>query len=121
VPGMKVTPNAAMRARDVSRPRPEHLAEAEAAEARYLSGQRGSPAAGPGQEGGPRASRGAGRRDATRGGAAAEDGAARAQGGARDDGPDGGAGGGAPSQGGGDADGRRRRRITRAGRGRAAR
>ena len=29
---MKLTPNAAMRARDVSRPRAEHLAEAEAAE-----------------------------------------------------------------------------------------
>jgi len=35
VPAMKLTPNAAMRARDVSRPRAEHLAEAEAAEARY--------------------------------------------------------------------------------------
>jgi len=34
VPAMKLTPNAAMRARDVSRPHPEHLAEAEAAEAR---------------------------------------------------------------------------------------
>jgi hypothetical protein len=33
VPAMKLTPNAAMRARDVSRPRAEHLAEAEAAEA----------------------------------------------------------------------------------------
>ena len=33
VPAMKLTPNAAMRARDVSRPRPEHLAEAEVAEA----------------------------------------------------------------------------------------
>ena len=32
VPAMKLTPNAAMRARDVSRPRAEHLAEAEAAE-----------------------------------------------------------------------------------------
>jgi len=32
---MKLTPNAAMRARDVSRPHAEHLAEAEAAEARY--------------------------------------------------------------------------------------
>jgi hypothetical protein len=30
---MKLTPNAAMRARDVSRPRPEHLAEAEASAA----------------------------------------------------------------------------------------
>ena len=35
MPTMKVTPNAAMRARDVSRPHAEHLAEAEAAEARY--------------------------------------------------------------------------------------
>jgi hypothetical protein len=43
VPGMKLTPNAAMRARDVSRPRPEHLADAEAAEARAAgSVERGS-------------------------------------------------------------------------------
>ena len=35
MPAMKLTPNAAMRARDVSRPHAEHLAEAEAAEARY--------------------------------------------------------------------------------------
>ena len=35
MPAMKLTPNAAMRARDVSRPRAEHLAEAEAAEASY--------------------------------------------------------------------------------------
>jgi hypothetical protein len=34
VPAMKLTPIAAMRARDVSRPRAEHLAEAEEAEAR---------------------------------------------------------------------------------------
>ncbi len=34
MPGMKLTPNTAMRARDVSRPRAEHLAEAEAAEAK---------------------------------------------------------------------------------------
>ena len=34
MPAMKLTPNAAMRARDVSRPHAEHLAEAEAAEAR---------------------------------------------------------------------------------------
>ena len=33
MPAMKLTPIAAMRARDVSRPRAEHLAEAEAAEA----------------------------------------------------------------------------------------
>jgi hypothetical protein len=37
---MKLTPNAAMRARDVSRPRPEHLAEAEAAEASAAPGSR---------------------------------------------------------------------------------
>jgi len=43
VPAMKLTPNAAMRARDVSRPRPEHLADAEAAEARAAgSSERGS-------------------------------------------------------------------------------
>ena len=40
MPAMKLTPNAAMRARDVSRPRPEHLAEAEAAEASIASGSR---------------------------------------------------------------------------------
>jgi hypothetical protein len=39
VPAMKLTPNAAMRARDVSRPRAEHLAEAEAAEARESAGR----------------------------------------------------------------------------------
>jgi len=33
VPAMKLTPNTAMRARDVSRPHAEHLVEAEAAEA----------------------------------------------------------------------------------------
>ena len=40
MPAMKLTFNAAMRARDVSRPRAEHLAEAEAAEARYAGGSR---------------------------------------------------------------------------------
>ena len=35
MPAMKLTFNAAMRARDVSRPRAEHLAEAEGAEARH--------------------------------------------------------------------------------------
>ena len=48
VPAMKLTPNAAMRARDVSRPRAEHLAEAEAAEVRGSAGRespgRGRPA-----------------------------------------------------------------------------
>jgi hypothetical protein len=37
---MKVTTSAAMRARDVSRPRPEHLAEAELAEASAAAGSR---------------------------------------------------------------------------------
>src|SRR5579859_3956871 len=40
VPAMKLTPNAAMRARDVSRPRAEHLADVEAAEARTGGGAR---------------------------------------------------------------------------------
>ena len=40
MPVMKLTPNAAMRARDVSRPRPGHLAEAEAAEASAAPGSR---------------------------------------------------------------------------------
>ena len=40
MPAMKLTPNAAMRARDVSRPRAEHLAEAEAAEASAAAGSR---------------------------------------------------------------------------------
>ncbi len=42
VPAMKVTVSAAMRARDVSRPRAEQLAEAEAAEASIPSGSRGN-------------------------------------------------------------------------------
>ena len=45
MPAMKLTPNAAMRARDVSRPRAEHLAEAEAAEASSRSQSR-PPSAG---------------------------------------------------------------------------
>ena len=40
MPAMKLTPSAAMRARDVSRPRAEHLAEAEAAEASSAAGAR---------------------------------------------------------------------------------
>ncbi len=39
VTAMKLTPNAAMRARDVSRPRAEHLAEAEAAEVKGSAGR----------------------------------------------------------------------------------
>ena len=39
MPAMKLTPNAAMRARDVSRPRAEHLAEAEAAEGSANAGR----------------------------------------------------------------------------------
>ena len=42
VTAMKLTPNAAMRARDVSRPRAEHLAEAEAAEVRGSAGREGT-------------------------------------------------------------------------------
>jgi hypothetical protein len=55
VPGMKVTLSAAMRARDVSRPRDEQLAEAEAAEARLPSSAPGgvSAAGGVGTEGAP--------------------------------------------------------------------
>src|ERR1035438_648897 len=49
VPAMKVTVSAAMRARDVSRPRPEHLAEAEAAEASAPKGAWGN---GPGEPSG---------------------------------------------------------------------
>ena len=133
--GMKVTPNAAMRARDISRPHPEHLAEAEAADAKYLNGQRG-PAQG--REGGPRTSRGGGapgggtrggdaRIGSARGGRVMDNGTAGLEGRLRDDGPPPGGrdgvpppGGrdGVPPPGGGDAEGRRRRRITRAGRGR---
>jgi hypothetical protein len=56
VPAMKLTPNAAMRARDVSRPRAEHLAEAEAAEASPPGSSRdrtasGDAAKGPGTGG----------------------------------------------------------------------
>jgi hypothetical protein len=40
MPAMKLTLSAAMRARDVSRPRAEHLAEAEAAEASSAAGAR---------------------------------------------------------------------------------
>jgi hypothetical protein len=61
VPAMKLTPNAAMRARDVSRPRAEHLAEAEAAEGsataarknpgRQSTGRRGTEWGGPAPDG----------------------------------------------------------------------
>jgi hypothetical protein len=47
VPAMKLTPNVAMRARDVSRPRDEHLAAAEAAEAARGTTARAAPAGGP--------------------------------------------------------------------------
>ena len=57
MPAMKLTPNAAMRARDVSRPRAEHLAEAEAAEVRGSAG-RESPGRGrPAPDGAERAGR----------------------------------------------------------------
>ncbi len=45
VPAMKVTVSAAMRARDVSRPRAEQLAEAEAAEVSMPSGPRANVSA----------------------------------------------------------------------------
>src|ERR1035441_7267670 len=51
VPAMKVTVSAAMRARDVSRPRPEHLAEAEAAEASAPKGAWGNEPGEPSGEG----------------------------------------------------------------------
>jgi hypothetical protein len=51
VTAMKLTPNAAMRARDVSRPRAEHLAEAEAAEVRGNTGREGTGREGTGREG----------------------------------------------------------------------
>ena len=53
---MKLTPNAAMRARDVSRPHAEHLAEAEAAEVKGSSGRESTDRAersGAEREGGP--------------------------------------------------------------------
>jgi hypothetical protein len=56
VPAMKLTPNAAMRARDVSRPHAEHLAQAEAADAAIADGSRArSPGRGRGERtpGGP--------------------------------------------------------------------
>jgi hypothetical protein len=60
VPVMKLTPNAAMRARDVSRPHAEHLAEAELAEAKGSAGRAG-PAPGAGTDrvetGGPETGR----------------------------------------------------------------
>ena len=43
MPAMKLTPNAAMRARDVSRPRAEHLAAAEGAEARHADRPQARP------------------------------------------------------------------------------
>ena len=46
MPTMKLTFSAAMRARDVSRPRPEHLAAAEAAEPGVASGSRARAASG---------------------------------------------------------------------------
>ncbi len=48
MPAMKLTPDAAMRARDVSRPRAEHLAEAEAAE---VAGSAGRESAGQAETG----------------------------------------------------------------------
>jgi hypothetical protein len=123
VTAMKVTPNAAMRARDVSRPRPEQLAEAEAAEAKYPRGRAAPAEAGP--QGGTRGNRsgdgarGNGAWDGARGDGARADEAARANGAgdaARGNGgADAARGNGAGGQ---DGEGYRRRRITRAGRAR---
>ena len=63
---MKLTPNAAMRARDVSRPRAEHLAEAEAAEVRGNTGPEGTGREGTGREGTGAKARGGRRRAAWR-------------------------------------------------------
>jgi len=46
VPAMKLTPTAAMRARDVSRPREEHVTQAEAAEAAEEESRKKAAAAG---------------------------------------------------------------------------
>ena len=62
MPAMKLTPNAAMRARDVSRPHAEHLAQAEAVEASIARTSPGDAAragrarGGPGEAGGLEAS-----------------------------------------------------------------
>jgi hypothetical protein len=50
VPAMKLTFTAAMRARDVSRPRAEHLAAAEAAEADAVGGLGGAVPPGGGRD-----------------------------------------------------------------------
>lgn len=123
---MKVTPSAAMRARDVSRPRPEHLADAEAAEARYLNGARGHVAA-PVPEGGAKA-------DGRKGpGGSREDDSKEAPGSGSvpGSGPGSGSGSGSGSgearadgvtaRAGQDDKGRRRRRVTRVGKGRPSR
>jgi len=46
MPGMKITLSAAMRARDVSRPRPEQLAEAAEREEPTVAGDSAAPPAG---------------------------------------------------------------------------
>jgi hypothetical protein len=46
MPGMKITLSAAMRARDVSRPRPEQLAEAAEREEPTVAEGRAAPSAG---------------------------------------------------------------------------
>ncbi len=55
VTAMKLTPNAAMRARDVSRPRAEHLAEAEAAEVKGSAGRESAGRESAGRESAERA------------------------------------------------------------------
>ncbi len=53
MPPMKLTPIAAMRARDVSRPRAEHLAEAEAAEVTPPGSSRAATPSGAAAKGNP--------------------------------------------------------------------
>jgi hypothetical protein len=121
VPTMKVTPTAAMRARDVSRPHAEHLAYAEAAEASAASEFSGGAAArdAADQNAAPGPPRGkAGRADAGRGGAgrdgAGRDGAGRDGAGRREEGRAG-TGREIPPAGGrrGRPEGARRRRMWR--------
>ena len=75
MPAMKLTPNAAMRARDVSRPRAEHLAEAEAAEGSANAGRESPGRQSPGRQSTGRQSTGRAERRGTEWGGPAPDGA----------------------------------------------
>jgi hypothetical protein len=126
VSAMKVTPNAAMRARDVSRPRPEQLAAGEAAEgaeAKQPGGPRDQPAPAPGipatgPDGGTKGAKDGAGGDAGRG-RGGRDGA-RAEGGSNRAGQDraGQDRAGQNRESGKGERARRRRHITRGGRGR---